>query len=57
MFCALLFGFVPPADVVGKLPRHLPADEEATGARLLLCCGRVGDGGFHRRKSAIGVAR
>lgn len=45
------------ADVVGKLPGHMPADEEAAGARLLLRGGGAGNGRVYRRKPAVGVAR
>lgn len=45
------------ADLVGKLPGHLPADEEAAGARVLVRGGGTGNGRFHRRKPASGVAR
>lgn len=53
----ILARFVSSADVVGELPGHLPADEEAAGTRIFVCRGRTRNGGFHRRKSALGVAR
>lgn len=53
----LLLLFALPADLVGKLPGHLPADEEAAGARVLVRGGGTGNGRFHRRKPALGVAR
>lgn len=45
------------ADFVGKLPGHLPADEEAAGTRLLLRGGGAGNGRVYRREPAVGVAR
>jgi len=54
------FRLLPPTlfvDLVGKLPGHLPADEEAAGARILVRGGGTGNGRFHRRKPAPGVAR
>lgn len=42
---------------MGKLPGHLPTDEEAAGARVLVRGGGTRNGRFHRRKPALGVAR
>lgn len=46
-----------PADALGKLPGHLPADEEAAWTRLLVCRSRVGNWRFYRRQPAFGPSR